>query len=137
MPDLDSGWLLASKPYSVLESPFMGVITRGIVYFTAVLMALSVFAWIPSRQFKLTVLGARTLYVYLLHGFFIQTFREQDLFSIDNIIDATELVVVAAAIVLILSSKPVLKLWQPFIEGRWTSLRNFLRGNTGKRSQIS
>lgn len=137
MPDLDSGWLLASKPYSMLESPFMGVITRGLVYVTAVVMASSVLAWIPSRHFKLTVLGARTLYVYLLHGFFIQTFRKQDLFSIDNIIDATELAIVAAVIVLVLSSKPVLKLWQPFIEGRWNSFWSFIRGNTGKRSQVS
>lgn len=136
-PDFDSGWLLASKPYAALASPFSGIVTRGIVYTMAVLMSASVLAWIPSRHFKLTTLGARTLYVYLLHGFFIQTFRKQDLFTIGNMIDATILTVIAVVIVLVLSSKPVLGFWRPFIEGRILSIGNMLKSGSSKRSQVS
>src|SRR5699024_1170920 len=117
-PDLYSGWLLASKSYGGLGMPEYGGLARLLVYATSPLMALRIFARVPQQKLRMTDLGRRTLYVYLLHGFFIQYFREADLFKMESIIDLFGLAVVSAAIVLVLSSKPMLGLWQPFIEGK-------------------
>lgn len=132
--NFDTGWLLASKSYAELGLPMGGIVARSFVYITAVVMSASIFAWIPSRHFKLTTLGARTLYVYLLHGFFIQTFRKKDLFTIDNAVDAGIIILLAAGLVLLLSSKPVLGIWQPFIEGRWTVLKDYVKSGIRKQS---
>ncbi|GGB35081.1 acyltransferase family protein [Virgibacillus dakarensis] len=133
-PEINSGWLLASKSYGDLGMPEFGGLARLIVYVTSALMAMSVLAWIPKSKHKLTILGTRTLYVYLLHGFFIQFFRETDLFAINNIIDLFGLAVISAAIVLVLSSKPIKVVWQPFIEGKISNIRGFF-GQTNRRTQ--
>ncbi|WP_088052109.1 acyltransferase family protein [Virgibacillus dakarensis] len=133
-PEINSGWLLASKSYGDLGMPEFGGLARLIVYVTSALMAMSVLAWIPKSKHKLTILGTRTLYVYLLHGFFIQFFRETDLFEINNIIDLFGLAVISAAIVLVLSSKPIKVVWQPFIEGKIANIRGFF-GQTNRRTQ--
>lgn len=118
MPDFNSGWLLASKSYGDLGMGEFGGLARLLVYLTAALMIVSVLSWVPKKQFNWTVLGARTLYVYLLHGFFIQYFRQAELFEVNRIIDLVGLAAISLALVLLLSSRPVLGIWQPIIEGR-------------------
>ena len=115
-PDLNSGWLLASKSYGDLGMPSFGGLARLLVYATSTGMAISILAWVPTKNFKVTKLGTRTLYVYLLHGFFIQFFREADLFNVNNALDIFGLALISAVIVLVLSSKPILGIWQPLIE---------------------
>ncbi|MEW9676346.1 acyltransferase family protein [Lentibacillus sp. L22] len=122
-PEINSGWLLASKSYSDLDMPDFGGVARLLVYITSALMAMSVLAWVPKNKNMLTHLGTRTLYVYLLHGFFIQVFRHYDLFKVDNILDLAGLAVIAAVIVLLLSSKPIQVVSQPVIEGKLSSIR--------------
>jgi len=126
-PDFNTGWLLASKSYSTLGLPEYGIIARLFVYITSALMAASVLAWMPEKRSKLTVLGTRTLYVYLLHGFFVQFFREADWFAVNHVIDLIGLAVMSALIVLALSSRPVQGIWQPAIEGRLSILKNKYR----------
>src|SRR5699024_6590875 len=119
--DLNSGWLLASKSYGDLGMPEYGGLARLLVYATSALMAMSILAWVPQQKLRMTDLGRRTLYVYLLHGVFIQYFRDVDLFKMERIIVLFGLAVVSAAIVLVISRKPMLGLWQPFIEGKASS----------------
>src|SRR5699024_6656120 len=106
-PDLNSGWLLASKSYGDLGMPEYGGLARLLVYATLAIMSSSILDWVQQQKLRMTDLGRTTLYVYLLHGFFIQYFREADLFKMKSIIDLFGLVVVSAAIVLVLSSKPM------------------------------
>src|SRR5699024_1916519 len=47
-PDFNSGWLLASKSYGTLGLTEYGGFARLLVYVTSTLMAISVFAWIPT-----------------------------------------------------------------------------------------
>ncbi|WLR48857.1 acyltransferase family protein [Halobacillus litoralis] len=124
-PEFSSGWLLGSKSYEVLGSPEMGGVFRLGVYVLAAVMTISVFAWVPNTQYRLTYLGGRTLYVYLLHGFFIQFFRQADWFKVDHVFDVLGLAIVAAAIVYILSSRIIRTLTQPFIEGRIQLLKKW------------
>ncbi|RYG71803.1 hypothetical protein EU245_12920 [Lentibacillus lipolyticus] len=130
-PDFNSGWLLASKSYSDLGMPDLGVLARLLVYVTSALMAASVLAWIPSRRIRLTKFGERTLYVYLLHGFFIQFFREADLFSVNHVFDVIGLGLMAALIVLVLASRPMLGVWQPFVEGKLSIWKKWISGRVG------
>src|SRR5699024_1488170 len=84
----------------------------------------------PSRHNIFTSLGARTLYVYLLHGFFIQYFREADLFYVNDFVDLIGLGLIAFGIVIFLSSKPIMGFGQPLVEGRFTKLRDFFKSRT-------
>ncbi|WP_404456016.1 acyltransferase family protein [Virgibacillus necropolis] len=123
-PDFNSGWLLASKSYIDLGLPEFGVVARLLVYATSAAMAMSVLAWIPTKNNLLTKYGTQTLYVYLLHGFFVQFFRDTNLFEVNGVMDLVGLAVIAAAIVLLLSSKPIQVVSQPIIEGKTSILRN-------------
>lgn len=125
-PEFNSGWLLASKSYDVLGLPKHGGFARLLVYMTSTFMAASVLAWIPERRFYWTKLGERTLYVYLLHGFFIQYFRMEDLFQIKSTFDFLGLAILSMLIVLLLASRPIVMFSQPFIEGRVTSLKRII-----------
>lgn len=122
-PDINSGWLLASKSYDLLGVPTYGAMARLLVYITSTTMAVSILSWIPVKNYQLTSLGARTLYVYLLHGFFIQFFREADLFKVDHLLDILGLGILSALIVLVLSSRPIMLIWEPLIEGSVSYLR--------------
>lgn len=127
LPDINSGWLLASKSYSRLGVDTLGSIARLSVYITSIIMSASVLAWIPERRFSLTYLGSRTLYVYLLHGFIIQYFRQTNLLHLDNFIDFLGFVVISAVIVFLLSSKFIVSIWQPLIEMSTSRLRKYFR----------
>jgi fucose 4-O-acetylase-like acetyltransferase len=123
-PDFNSGWLLASKSYSELDLPALGGLARLLVYITSAIMAVSILVWIPKAHNRLTHFGTRTLYVYLLHGFLIQLFRKGDVFLVNTFLDLLGIALLSAVIVLLLSTKPVLGVWQPFIEGRITIIKN-------------
>ena len=122
-PDFNSGWLLASKSYGDLGMPAYGGIARLLVYVTAVLMGMSVLAWVPVRNSWMTHFGTRTLYVYLVHGFFIQLLRKADILQVNGIFSLLGIALLSAVMVLVLSTKPVLGIWQPLIEGRATIIK--------------
>lgn len=111
-----SGWLLGSKSYIDLGYSTSGAMIRLLVYITKAFMAVSILAWIPKQRMVFTFLGERTIYVYLLHGFFIQFFRENDFFAVNSLFDLLGLAALSALIVLILSTKVVLKIWKPAVE---------------------
>ncbi|MBO1003653.1 acyltransferase family protein [Pseudogracilibacillus auburnensis] len=125
LPHINSGWLLASKSYSTLGLDVYGGFARLIIYATSSLMAASILAWIPQQRFSFTKLGERTLYVYLLHGFIVQYVREIEWLRVDNILDLFGIVVITVVIVIGLSSKFVVTIWQPLIEGSTTRLKAF------------
>src|SRR5690625_4012347 len=116
-----------------LGAPLFGSIARMSVYLTSLIMVASVLAWIPNKRFSFTSLGARTLYVYLLHGFFIQFFRQWDLFQGEGLIDVLGLAFISLTIVFILSSRTVIMIWQPLIEGSASAIRHAM-GTRRERS---
>ncbi|GAB4074854.1 acyltransferase family protein [Barrientosiimonas marina] len=135
-PDFNTGWLLASKSYSSLGLPEYGIIARLLVYVTSFAMAASFLAWMPQKHYPLTVFGTQTIYVYLLHGFFVQFFRQADLFAVNHLVDVLGLAVLAALIVFALSSRPVRSIWQPFVEAKVSILKEKLKHH-GRRRRIS
>ncbi|MGJ9458247.1 acyltransferase family protein [Oceanobacillus sp. CF4.6] len=128
LPKINSGWLLASKSYSDLGMESYGGIARLLVYMTAAIMIVSILSWVPKKNLGwITKLGTRTLYVYLLHGFFVQYIRQHNLFEVNHVFDVLGLAAISALIVVILSSKPVLGLWQPFIEGKASMIKKVMK----------
>ena len=127
LPDINSGWLLASKSYGTLGVDYFGGFARLAVYGTSTLMAASVLAWVPERRVSITYLGERTLYVYLLHGFFIQYFREMELFFVKDIFGLIGIAFVSAMIVYLLSSRVVITIAQPLIEISTSRLQQLLQ----------
>lgn len=126
LPDMETGWLLASQSYSDLGADNYGGLVRFFVYAVAAVMTVSVLAWIPQKNFGwITNLGMRTLYVYLLHGFIVQFLRQFDLLSVKSGFDLLGIAGLSALIVIVLSSKLVLMISQPLIEIRSTRLQSF------------
>lgn len=134
-PGINTDWLLASKSYSTLGMETFGSIARLTVYMTSILMAMSILSWIPKKRFTFTVLGERTMYVYLLHGFFVQYFREYELLHIDHFVDFLGVVFLSAGIVFLLSSKWVISFFQPFIELSMNRLKELFRKKDRSRDQ--
>ncbi|HYK72895.1 MAG TPA: acyltransferase family protein, partial [Pseudoneobacillus sp.] len=75
-PELNEKWLLGSKPYEALERDYvLAALKRLGVYIISFIMVLSFFSFVPKRKFMFSNIGRNTLYVYLLHGFFVKLFR--------------------------------------------------------------
>ncbi|TCN27729.1 acyltransferase family protein [Mesobacillus foraminis] len=117
-PTIDYKWLLGSKPYSAMDSAAgTGMLIRLGLYGLSTIMVFSFLAFVPKGQYFFTKLGKHTLYVYLLHGFFVRTFRESDAASYFQ--DPETLLFlagIALALTLVLSSGFITAIAQPIIE---------------------
>ncbi|PLR76107.1 acyltransferase [Bacillus sp. V3-13] len=117
-PDINYQWLLGSKPYGEMGAASLAAMGKRLgFYLLSLMMVFSFFAFVPKKQYFFTDLGKNTLYVYLLHGFFVKTFREspvQDYFTGPE--SYLLLAVVSLLLTLLLSSKIATSFAQPFIE---------------------
>lgn len=122
LPDVNYKWLLGSKPYSEIETATaISMFKRLGFYILSLIMTFSFLSLIPRDQQFFTKWGTRTLYVYLLHGFFVRTFRESSLH--EQINSAEGYLIMAAvslAVTIVLSSRLVTSLTQPIIELKLT-----------------
>lgn len=76
-PNLNDKWFLGSKPYAnFVEVKSLGLFIRALVYLISFGSIAAFFSFIPRKRLFFTKWGKNTLYVYLLHGFFIKFFRE-------------------------------------------------------------
>ena len=115
-PRFSTSWFLGSKSYLEMGMPEWGGLIRLGIYILSILMMFSVLAWMPRKKGVWTKYGGNTLYVYLLHGFFIHFFREFDVFQLKSPLDMAVLITTAAMITWGLSSRPVRNVASPFIE---------------------
>ncbi|MFC0234566.1 acyltransferase family protein [Vagococcus entomophilus] len=77
---LNKYWLFGSQPYThFLENPEYGAIVRLLVYVVSFVTVTAFFTFVPQKHYFFTKWGRNTLYAYLLHGFFIKTFRTFDI----------------------------------------------------------
>jgi len=132
-PDLNYQWLFGSKSYSALSTaaPY-GMFIRLGLYLLSTIMVFSFLAIVPRNKYFFTNLGRNTLYVYLLHGFFIRFFRES---SVTDYFSESEnfflLAMISLLLTLFLASGFAAALAQPFIELKVTLLakyKNRVRG---------
>jgi fucose 4-O-acetylase-like acetyltransferase len=114
-------WLLGDTSYA-----HMGVkeMTDGLIrasqYLITAMVIYGFLALVPASGFKLTVIGERTLYVYLLHGFIIKTIET---FVSDDILNSMSdhyvtLVIFSLGVCVLLGSYFTKKYTRPLIELR-------------------
>ncbi|MDQ0270698.1 acyltransferase family protein [Cytobacillus purgationiresistens] len=117
-PNINYEWLLGSKPYDALNAASIGAMfTRLGFYLLSFIMMISFFSFVPKGQYFFTNLGKNTLYVYLLHGFFVRVFRESDVQNFFNDAESFLLLAgIALLLTLLLSSKLITAVTQPVIE---------------------
>ncbi|RLQ97112.1 acyltransferase family protein [Falsibacillus albus] len=140
-PDWNEKWLLGSKPYDemgakIAYSPFV----RSGIYILNIVMVFCFFSFVPTKNYFFTKWGRNTLYVYLLHGFFIKIFRASDVpnhYTYDLSTYIT-LAIVSLTLSVLLSSKAITSFTQPLIEIRSSKWKKFkervkLRLNQVKR----
>ncbi|ASS99652.1 MULTISPECIES: acyltransferase family protein [Geobacillus] len=124
-PDLPQDWLYGSKSYDTLGvSEPAGIASRLAIYGASLLMMFGFLSLIPSRRFSFSVLGARTFYIYILHGFILKYLHETPF--PDFIMDVHGyplLLALSVAMMLILGSKPVVRLVRPLLEWQWPNWR--------------
>lgn len=118
IPDFDYKWLFGSRPYDELDFVYIdgGLIRLG-VYGLATISLFSFLALIPQNRYFFTKWGTSSIYVYLLHGFFIQYFRNSGLEGI--LTDTAQillLTIISFGLVALLSSKVMTRITRPFIE---------------------
>jgi len=132
LPNFDTGWLLHSSPYAELGVGLEGGIFRMAIYLASAILGVSILAWIPTQPLKgFTYLGTRTLYIYLLHGFFVQFFRQKEIFSVSGVFDVIGIAAISVGLVYLLSSKYTIALFQPLVEGKTSILRRKLNQQKG------
>jgi fucose 4-O-acetylase-like acetyltransferase len=129
-PDFPVQWMFGSVSYTYLQAPQFGAFIRLGFYLLAILLTCSVYIWIPRQHYKVTKFGKQTIYVYLLHGFFIQFLRENDLLRLEDGFDLAFIALLSFSIVLLLSSKVVFLSFQPVIEGRLTGIKQLITKET-------
>jgi fucose 4-O-acetylase-like acetyltransferase len=138
-PELDNKWLLGSKPYDEMgNASILSMATRFGIYLLSLMMIFSFFIFVPRRKYFFTTFGKNTLYVYLLHGFFIRIFRESEVRSyFTTIEDLVFLAALALLLTMVLSSKLVTTITQPIIElnlSKWKHLKQRVRAKSPLRN---
>ncbi|TCP28966.1 fucose 4-O-acetylase-like acetyltransferase [Scopulibacillus darangshiensis] len=120
-PQDATDWLLGSHTYADMGTPEVtdGLIRAGQYILTAIVLA-GFLATVPAKSFALTVIGQRTLIIYLLHGFIIKTI--ETLIPDDSLEPLADnylvLFIFSWAVCLILGSYVIKKWTRPIIEFR-------------------
>lgn len=127
MPEVDYKWLFGSKPYEALSTGhFNGGLIRIGLYGLTLLAVFSFLALVPRQNYFFTKWGTSSLYVYLLHGFFIKYFRSSEL---EGLLNESEQIIVLTFISLLLiaflSSTFIRKIAQPLIELELTFTKKY------------
>lgn len=115
---LNVGWFYGSLTYMQLghDAWYAGVF-RVATYALQLIASIAFLAWIPMTVSRITDLGRRTLYVFLLHGFIIRVADYSGLHeSITNTSGAALLIVAAILCTILLAQPSFKKLFHPIIE---------------------
>lgn len=118
IPDSFKDWLLGSKSYVDMGyAGFSAGALRMLSYIGMFLMTYSFLAIVPKAHFRFTKIGSRTLYIYLLHGFFIKLIGLLAVYqNIDHLYGYSALFLGSIIICFALGSKIVRKITKPVIE---------------------
>lgn len=111
-------WFFGRVPYeeiyySIFDS---AVVSRLVIYLFMIGSSYLFLTLVPSKQRWYTAIGEKTLGVYLLHLFIIRAFKETELyFWIEQTDNFVVLILIAFAIVYVLSHKWVWRLTKPIL----------------------
>lgn len=111
-------WVLYDSSYQTFgQTAAQGSLTRLAVYGVALLTIFAFMSLIPKKRFSFTALGKNTLYIYLLHGFFIKTIVLFPIYdSIQDLYQYSFLFAASLALCYLLASRPVRLFTEPIVE---------------------
>lgn len=111
-------WVLHDSSYHAFGLPKMeGGLVRLAVYCVTLITIFAFMSLIPKKRFSFTTLGKNTLYIYLLHGFFIKTMVLFPIYdSIQNLYQYAFLFAASLALCYLLASRPVRLCTEPIVE---------------------
>ncbi|GGH80942.1 fucose 4-O-acetylase-like acetyltransferase [Pullulanibacillus pueri] len=117
-PNSLKDWLLCSSSYAQMGyGDWTGGAIRLLFYGAMIVTTFSFLAAVPTKEFSFTKLGGRTLYIYLLHGFFVKTIGLKNPFeNFNSFLQYSLLLILAIVLCGLLGSKPIKRLTQPIIE---------------------
>jgi fucose 4-O-acetylase-like acetyltransferase len=129
LPEWNYKWLFGSMPYDDFQATgLIGGAVRLGVYALTFLTTISFFAFVPRKHYFFTKWGTSSLYVYLLHGFFIKYFRNSELEGFfTEPWQLVLLIAVSIVIIAILSSNVIIAITQPLVELKICSIRHFVK----------
>lgn len=114
-------WFFFVDAYADLDAPqwWAGAVRLAIIALALVLMT-AFLLLIPRRETRWTPLGRYTMYVYLLHTFVLYPFRQSGVLrGLEPMWLWIPMVVLASvAIAVVLSSRPVRRIFRPLVEPR-------------------
>ncbi|GAA0138185.1 acyltransferase family protein [Paenibacillus sp. YSY-4.3] len=115
---IDAGWLYGSMTYGQLgHNEWYAGAYRLALYALQLLAGGAFLSFVPLRESKLTDLGRRTLYVFLLHGFIIRLGAASPLYDhVTNAAASSMLIIGAVLLTFLLSHSFVRKWTSPVIE---------------------
>ncbi|MFF5359504.1 acyltransferase family protein [Streptomyces scabiei] len=145
-PDMNSAWFYHRDSAQELGAPWWaGIVMTFALFGCSMVLTTCFFAWVPRRKMWFTVLGAGTLYGYLLHGFLAKGSRFWDWYDANawvyqplGELFATFL---AAAVITVLCTPPVQRMFRFAMEPKmeWAFKRDAAemareRGKVGGRT---
>ncbi|KAF4405998.1 MULTISPECIES: acyltransferase family protein [Streptomyces] len=123
-PRMASAWFYHRDSVQELAAPWWsGPVMTLALFGCSMLLSCAFFAWVPRRQMWFTVLGAGTLYGYLLHGFLAKGSRFWDWYEVSWVETPWGAIVVtflAAALITVLCTPPVQRMFRFAMEPKMT-----------------
>ncbi|MFD6296730.1 acyltransferase family protein [Streptomyces sp. NPDC060235] len=121
-PRMNAAWFYRRDSAQELGAPgWTGAAMTFALFACSVVLVACFFAWVPRRTTWFTVLGAGTLYGYLLHGFLAKGSRFWDWYDhtwIHRPLGEIAVTVVAAAVMTLLCTPPVQRTFRFVMEPR-------------------
>ncbi|GAA3805684.1 acyltransferase family protein [Streptomyces phyllanthi] len=115
-PRMTSAWFYHRDSAQELGSPWWaGVVMTLALFGCSMVLTACFFSWVPRRRMWFTVLGAGTLYGYLLHGFLAKGSRFWDWYDhswVYQPLGEVAVTLVAAAVVTVLCTPPVQRMFR-------------------------
>lgn len=122
-PRMNSAWFYHRDSAQELGAPWWaGVVMTLALFGCSLVLTACFFAWVPRRKMWFTVLGAGTLYGYLLHGFLAKGSRFWDWYDtydwVYQPVGEIFVTLLAAAIITVLCTPPVQRMFRFAMEPR-------------------
>ncbi|WP_026328647.1 acyltransferase family protein [Streptomyces sulphureus] len=120
VPRMSKTWFLHNKAAADMGVPsWVGAVMYLALFGCALVLTVCFLALVPQRHTWFTALGAGTLYAYLLHIFPIQLSRQFDWYDmawVDHPLSRVAITVMAAVMMTVLCTPPVVKCFKWLIE---------------------
>ncbi|MFJ8540528.1 acyltransferase family protein [Streptomyces sp. NPDC093586] len=141
VPRMELGWLHHNTAAQTMGAPWWsGPVMTLALFGCALILTACFLAWVPGRRLWFTVLGAGTIYGYLLHAFLLKEASYEGWFDLQPLrtpLGTIGLTVVAVAVVTALCTEPVRRVLRYVVEPRtaWAFRRDGDGGTRGREGR--